>query len=67
VENYSEVIHIVHIIPYGIHGTVENLGAFSSVVKYNEDGFDFEEEMPNEDFIIVHEIVLQHYEDKDNG
>lgn len=66
-EQYSEVIYIVHIIPYGIHGTVENLGAFSSMVKYKENEFEFYEEMPNEDFIIMHEIVLQHYEEKDNG
>ena len=64
-ESFEEIIYIVYIIPYKNYGTVHSLGLYSSQVKYKEDGFDFEEEMPNEDFIIMDEIVFTHYKEEE--
>ncbi len=66
-ENFDEVIYIVYIIPYKGYGTTDSLGIYSSKVKYVENGREFEEEMPNEDFIIMDEIVLGHYKEEESN
>ena len=65
-KEYYEVINVVYIHEEKIYGTVENLGAFASVVKYNKDGHSYEELLENDDFAIVDEIVFHHVEE-DNG
>ena len=64
VREYFEVINIVYIYSEEVHGTVENLGAYASIVKYKKDGFEYEELLDNEDFVIMDEIVLQHFEEE---
>lgn len=64
VREYFEVINIVYIYSEETHGTVESLGAYASVVKYKKDGFEYEELLDNEDFVIMDEIVLQHFEEE---
>jgi len=64
VREYFEVINIVYIYSEEVHGTVENLGAYASIVKYQKDGFEYEELLDNEDFVIMDEIVLQHFEEE---
>lgn len=60
VKEYFEVINIVYIQDEQCYGTVENLGAYASVVKYKKDDVEVEELLDNADFIIVDEIVFTH-------
>lgn len=59
-KEYFEVINIVYIQDEQCYGTVENLGAYASVVRYKKDEEEVEELLDNQDFIIVDEIVLTH-------
>lgn len=65
-KEYYEVINIVYIHELNQYGSVENLGAFASVVKYQKDGIEYEELMENDEFAIVDEIVFHHVEEN-NG
>ena len=62
-ENY-DVINVVFIHEEKTFGTVENLGAFASVVKYEKDGLEIEELLENEEFAIVDEIVFTHIQEE---
>lgn len=55
-----ESVSIVFLYPENCYGTVENLGAFASIVKYKKDEVEYEELFDNEDFAIVDEIVFEH-------
>jgi hypothetical protein len=63
VREYYDILYIVFIHSESCYGTVEKLGAFASMVKYNIDGQEIEELFENEDFTIVDEIVHQHIEE----
>ncbi len=63
---YYEIINIVFIHEEGVYGTVDQLGAFASTVKYQKDGIDHEVTLENDEFAIVDEIVFHHVEE-DNG
>lgn len=63
-ESYYDRVLIVFIHDVGLYGTVDKLGAFASVVKYKQDGIDFEELLDNEDFSIMDEIVFEHIEEE---
>jgi len=63
VKEYYDVVHIVYIHTEQCYGTVESLGAYASIVKYQKDGYEFEELFENEDFTVVDEIVHQHVEE----
>jgi len=64
VESYYDRVLIVFIHEVGLYGTVDNLGAFASIVKYRQHGIDFEELLDNEDFSIMDEIVFEHIEEE---
>lgn len=64
-ESY-EVVNIVYIHEEGVYGTVDKLGAFASVVKYNKDDIEYEVTLENDEFAIVDEIVFHHIEEN-NG
>lgn len=61
-----EVTNIVYLYPEATYGTVENLGAFASVVKYTKDEVEYEDLYDNEDFAIVDEIVFEHIIEESN-
>lgn len=61
---YYEVINIVFLHGIGLYGTVEKMGAYASVVKYQKDGFEIEELFENDEFAIVDEIVFTHIEEE---
>lgn len=63
-ESYYDRVLIVFIHDVGLYGTVDKLGAFASVVKYKQNGIDFEELLDNEDFSIMDEIVFEHIEEE---
>ena len=63
-ESYYDRVLIVFIHDVGLYGTVDKLGAFASVVKYKQQGIDFEELLDNEDFSIMDEIVFEHIEEE---
>ena len=44
-------------------GVVEQLGAFSSIVRYTKDEQEYEELMENDEFTIMDEIVHKHVEE----
>ena len=62
-KEYYDRVAIIFIHSEGCYGTVETLGTYGSVVKYNKDGEDIEELLDNEDFVIVDEIVFEHVEE----
>lgn len=65
-KEYYDVVNIVYIHDERVFGSVEKLGAFASVVKYQKDGNEYEELLENSEFAIVDEIVFHHVEE-DNG
>jgi hypothetical protein len=64
VKEYYEVINIVYIHELKLYGTIENMGAFASVVKYTKDEVEYEELIENDEFAIVDEIVFHHVEEE---
>ena len=62
-KEYYDTTHIVFIYSEECHGTVEKLGAWASIVKYNKDGIEYNELMENEEFTIIDEIVFKHIEE----
>jgi hypothetical protein len=64
VKEYYDRIPIAYIFDEKTTGTVESLGAYVSVVKYVKDGIEVVEQLNNEDFVIVDEIVFQHFEEE---
>jgi hypothetical protein len=64
VKEYYDRVAIVYIHEEGCYGTVEKLGVYGSVVKYIKDDVEVEETLPNEDFVIVDEIVFEHFEEE---
>jgi hypothetical protein len=66
VQEFYEIINIVYIYEEKTYGTVDQLGAFASLVKYKKDGIDHEELLENDEFAIVDEIVFHHVEEN-NG
>ena len=63
VKEYYDRVAIVFIHEDGVYGTLEKLGVYGSVVKYVKEGVEVEETLPNEDFVIVDEIVFEHVEE----
>lgn len=63
-KEYYEVVNIVFIHTEGCFGSVEKLGAFASLVRYNKDGLEHEELLENEDFSVIDEIVFKHVEEE---
>lgn len=63
-KEYYEVINIVYIHDLKLYGTIENMGAFASVVKYTKDEVEYEELIENDEFAIVDEIVFHHVEEE---
>jgi hypothetical protein len=63
VKEYYDVVHIVYIHSEQTHGTVESLGAYASIVKYNKNGEEIQDLMENEEFSIIDEIVFKHVEE----
>ena len=64
VKSYYDRVAIVFIHEMGIFGTVDQLGAFASIVRYTKDEVEYEEMMDNEDFSIMDEIVFEHTEEE---
>ena len=64
-KEYYDVISVVYIHSEECHGTVEKLGAWASIVKYNKDGMEQSELMENEEFSIIDEIVFTHIEESE--
>ncbi len=64
-KEYYDVISVVYIHSEECHGTVEKLGAWASIVKYNKDGTEYSELMENEEFSIIDEIVFKHIEESE--
>lgn len=64
-KEYYDRIAIVFIHELKLYGTVEKLGAFASIVKYNMDGEEYEELIENDEFAIIDEIVFEHIEEED--
>jgi len=62
---YPEIIHIVYVPSEEIHGTVGEMGLYSSIVRYSIDDVEYEEMMNNEDFIVLDEITIMHFEEND--
>jgi hypothetical protein len=63
VKEYYDTTHIVFIHSEQCYGTVEQLGAWASTVKYNKDGIEYSDLMENDEFTIVDEIVFKHIEE----
>lgn len=64
-KEYYDVVHVVYIHSEQCHGSVEKLGAWASVVRYNKNGMEYSELMENEEFSIIDEIVFKHIEESE--
>lgn len=64
-KEYYDVVHIVYIHSEQCYGSVESLGAYASMVKWNKNGEEIEELMENEDFSIMEEIIFKHIEESE--
>ena len=62
-KEYYDVVHIVYIHSEQCYGSVEQLGAYASMVKYKKNDEEVEELMENEDFTIMEEIIFKHIEE----
>lgn len=62
---YYDTVHVVFIHEENCHGTVEQLGAWASIVKYSKDGMEYNELMDNEDFSIIDEISFKHIKESE--
>lgn len=62
-QEFLEKISVVYLPDLKVHGTVENLGAYASEVKYSIDDVEYHELMDNEDFIILDEINIMHFKE----
>lgn len=63
-KEYYDSVSIVYIHEEKLYGSVEKMGAFASVVKYNKEGMQFEELLENDEFSIIDEIVFHHIEEE---
>jgi hypothetical protein len=54
----------MHIPDEDVFGTVEQYGAFVSLVKYEKDGIEYEVFLENEEFVIVNELLFEHFEEE---
>ena len=63
-EGYYDRIPIAYIFDEKTTGTVDLLGAYASTVRYIKDGTEVSEILNNEDFVIIDEIVFEHYEEE---
>lgn len=64
-KEYYDTILVVYLHEEQCHGTVENMGAFASIVKYNKDGETYEDLLENEEFTVLNEIVFKHIEEQE--
>ena len=62
-EYYDRVV-IVYIHEEKLFGSINKMGAFASIVKYQKDGIEYEVNLENEEFSIVDEIVFEHSEEE---
>jgi len=65
VKEYYEIINIVYLHSMQLYGTVEKMGAYASLVKYQVDGIEHEELIENDEFVIMDEIVFEHVEEEE--
>lgn len=65
VKEYYDRVVIVYLHELGLHGSIDKMGAYASIVKYKDkDGVQHEELLDNDDFSIVDEIVFEHIEEE---
>ena len=67
VKEYYDRILVVFIHDLGVYGSTEKLGAFASIIKYTQDGVEYEEMIDNSEFSIMDELVFTHVEEDLNG
>ena len=63
-KEYYDRVAIAYIHDENCYGTVEKLGVYASMVKYNKGDGDIVELLDNEDFVILDEIVFEHIEEE---
>jgi hypothetical protein len=64
VKGYYDRIPIAYIFDERTTGTVDLLGAYASTIRYIKDGKEVSEILNNEDFVILDEIVFEHFEEE---
>lgn len=63
-KEYQDKVIIIHIPDEEVFGTIEQYGAFVSLVKYKKDGMGHEVFLENEEFVIVNELLFEHFEEE---
>jgi len=64
VKEYYDKVTIIFIPDEVVFGTIEQYGAFVSLVKYEKDGIDYEVFLENEEFVVVNELLFEHFEEE---
>lgn len=65
-EEHYDIVNIVYYHEEKVYGTVEQIGAYASVIKYNKDGIEYEELIENDEFVVIENIVFSHIEEGTN-
>ncbi len=63
-KEYYDKVTIIFIPDEVVFGTIEQHGAFVSLVKYEKDGIDYEVFLENEEFVVVNELLFEHFEEE---
>ena len=66
-KEYYDRVLVVFIHDLGVYGSIENLGAFASEVRYIRNEIEYEEMIDNSEFSIMDEIIFTHEEEETNG
>lgn len=67
VKEYYDRVVIVYLHSEKAYGSVDQMGAFASIVKYQKNGIEIEELFENDEFAIIDEIVFHHMEEGNDG
>ena len=63
-KEYYDKVAIIYLPDEEVFGTVEQYGAFVSLVKYEKDGIEYEVFLENEEFVVVNELLFEHFEEE---
>jgi hypothetical protein len=64
VKEYYDRVAIAYIFEEKTTGSVQKLGAYASEITYLKNNIEVTELINNEDFVILDEIVFQHFEEE---
>lgn len=62
----ENTITYVYVPDEQVYGTIVTHGAWASLIRYYENGIEYQVEIPNEDFIVLDEIGIGYIEETED-